>query len=57
MSRCATQIMASGRLTRADDGHIWHGLKADVTDLGAAIIESAALWQFVETGYDAIDDL
>ena len=57
MSRCATDVVASGRLTLTDDGHFGHGLKADVTDFGAAIIESAALWQFVETGYEAIDDL
>ena len=57
MSRCAADIVASGRLTLTDDGHFGHGLKADVTDLGAAIIESAALRQFVETGYEAIDDL
>ena len=49
--------MASGRLTLTDDGRFGHGLKADVTDFGAAIIESAALRQFVETGYEAIDDL
>ena len=52
-----TDVVASGRLALTDDGHFGHGLEADVTDFGAAIIESAARWQFVETGYEAIDDL
>ena len=57
MSRRATDIVASGRLMFTDDGHFGNALKADVADVGAAVIESAALRQFVETGYEAIDDL